>query len=84
LPSAIKKITSDPCERIKIKDRGIIKAGNYADLVLFDPKKIIDTATYEKPKQYPLGIEYVFVNGEMAINKGVPTGILAGIGLRKI
>lgn len=83
LPEAIKKMTSDPCSRLKIKDRGIIKEGNYADLVLFDPEKIKDTATYENPKQYPIGIEYVFINGEMVVKNGTPTGILAGRGLRK-
>ena len=83
LPVAIKKMTSDPCSRLKITDRGIIKEGNYADLVLFDPKKIRDTSTYENPKQYPEGIEYVFINGEMAVKKGKPTGILGGRGLRK-
>lgn len=83
LPVAIKKMTSDPCRSLKITDRGIIKEGNYADLVLFDPKKIKDTATYENPKQYPEGIEYVFVNGKMAVKKGKPTGIIAGRGLRK-
>ncbi len=84
LPTAVKKMTSDPCNRLKIKGRGLIKEGYYADLVLFDPKKINDTATYEKPKQLPSGIEYVFVNGEMAVKKGVPTNIYAGKGLRKL
>ncbi|HJP18590.1 MAG TPA: amidohydrolase family protein, partial [Nitrospinota bacterium] len=83
LPVAIKKMTSDPCHRLKITDRGIIKEGNYADLVLFDPKKIRDTATYKNPKQYPGGIEYVFINGKMAVKKGKSTGILGGKGLRK-
>lgn len=83
LPVAIKKMTSDPCRRLKITDRGLIKEGNYADLVLFDPEEIKDTATYENPKQYSEGIEYVFVNGEMAVKEGKPTGILAGKGLRK-
>ncbi len=83
MPTAIKKMTSDPCDRLKIKDRGIVKEGYYADLVLFDPKKIKDNATYENPKQFPTGIEYVFVNGEMAVKEGKQTGILAGKGLRK-
>lgn len=83
LPSAVKKMTADPCKRLKIKDRGTIKEGNYADLVLFDPKRINDTATYEKPKQLPEGIKYVFVNGEIAVKNGVLTGTLAGRGLRK-
>ncbi len=83
LPAAIKKMTSDPCRRLKITDRGIIKEGNYADLVLCDPEKIRDTATYENPKQYPEGIEYVFVNGKMAVKNGKPTDVLAGKGLKK-
>ena len=83
LPVAIKKMTSDPCSRLKLTERGIIKKGNYADIVIFDPKEIKDTATYENPKQYPVGMEYVFVNGKMAVKKGKSTGVFAGRGLKK-
>jgi N-acyl-D-amino-acid deacylase len=49
-----------------------------ADLVLFDPAKVADTATFEKPLSYSIGMEYVLINGQLAIDKGQSTGVLAG------
>jgi N-acyl-D-amino-acid deacylase len=59
-------------------NRGRIAPGLAADLVLFDPQKVADTATFEKPLSYSVGMEYVFINGQLAIDKGQPTGNLAG------
>ncbi len=78
LPAAIYKMTSYPCKRIGIKDRGLIKEGYFADLVIFNPDTISDTATYESPKNYPKGIEYVIINGKITVNKGNHTGAKAG------
>ncbi len=70
LEDAIRKMTSLPAARVGLKQRGKIKPGYYADLVVFDPEKIIDKATFTEPHQYPEGIHYVFINGTLAIDKG--------------
>lgn len=66
-----------------LKKRGEIKIGNFADLVLFDPEKITDKATFENPYQYSQGMDYVFVNGKPAVAEGKITGQLPGYVLRK-
>ncbi|MEW6110215.1 MAG: D-aminoacylase [Nitrospirota bacterium] len=78
LSDAIHKATKLPAQTFGLKGRGVIKEGMYADLVVFDPKKIIDKATYDDPFQRPEGIYYVIVNGVPALWEGVPTGNLAG------
>ena len=83
LSTAIYKMTSFPCKRIGIKDRGLIKKGYFADLVIFNPVTISDTATYESPKSYPIGIEYVIVNGKITVKDGEHTEAKAGSILRK-
>lgn len=83
LSTAIKKMTHDPCEMAGIKDRGIIREGAFADLVLFNPNEVKDTATYEHPQQYPEGITMVVVNGKVAVEGGELTGERAGQVLRR-
>jgi N-acyl-D-amino-acid deacylase len=83
LETAIHKMTSMPARKLGLVDRGAIKPGNWADLVVFDPNAVIDTATYENPHQVCTGIGYVFVNGRLAVEHGVLTGALAGRVLRK-
>ncbi len=78
LPEAIKKITSMPAAKLGLKERGAVKEGFFADLVIFDPEKIIDQATYIDPEQYPKGIDYVIVNGKIVIDHGEPTGQFPG------
>jgi len=78
LPEAIKKMTSMPAAKIGLKDRGSIKKGNFADLVIFDPSTIADKATYTEPQQYPVGIDYVIVNGKIVIDHEKHTGELPG------
>jgi N-acyl-D-aspartate/D-glutamate deacylase len=80
---AIYKITAGPAEKLKFKKRGLIKKDYWADLVLFNPDKIIDNATFESPYEYPEGVEYVFVNGVVAVEKGMYTGVKAGKVLRR-
>jgi dihydroorotase/N-acyl-D-amino-acid deacylase len=70
LEEAVRKATSLPAQRLGIQDRGLVREGLYADLVIFDPETIIDRATYEKPHQYAAGIEYVVVNGEIVLDRG--------------
>lgn len=83
LEDAIKKLTLAPAEKIGLKRRGKIAVGNFADLVLLDPYKTADKATYDNPYMYSQGIEYVFVNGKPVVEKGKPTGQMPGYTLRK-
>jgi N-acyl-D-amino-acid deacylase len=78
LETAIREMTSLPANQLKLRTRGRIAPGLVADLVLFDPAKVADTATFEKPLSYSIGMEYVLINGQLAIEKGQPTGALAG------
>jgi len=82
LEEAVMKITSVPARRLQLKDRGLIKAGYWADVVVFDPETISDTATYLDPYKYPIGIEHVIVNGAPVIREGEHTGALPGKPLR--
>ncbi len=74
LPEAIRKMTSLPAEKLGLKDRGIIRAGMAADLVIFDANVIIDKAEYTNPHQYPVGISHVIVNGQPVVSNGEHTG----------
>jgi len=83
IEEAIRKMTSLPAQRLGLQDRGLIKEGMYADLVIFDPQTVRDKATYTDPHQYPEGIHYVIVNGNIVIEKGKHNGVLPGKVLRK-
>jgi len=78
LPQAIKKISSMPAARLGLRDRGSISPGKYADIVVFDPKNIVDKATFIDPHQYPVGIDYVLVNGTVVVEHGKHTERLPG------
>lgn len=78
LEEAIRKMTSWPATRMRLAARGTIKEGNWADVVIFDYEKIQDRATYERPLLYPVGIDYVLVNGGVVIDQGKHTGIRTG------
>ncbi|MGE0598358.1 MAG: amidohydrolase family protein [Dehalococcoidia bacterium] len=82
LEEAVRRMTSASCERFGLTDRGLIKEGYWADLVLFDPDTVKDLATYEAPKQEPAGISMVVVNGEVAYEDGKHTGVGSGQMLR--
>src|SRR4051812_41499092 len=79
---AIHKMTGLPAENVGLKERGLIREGNFADITIFDPKTVIDRATFEDPNQYPLGINYVIVNGQLEVDNGKRTAALAGRPLR--
>jgi N-acyl-D-amino-acid deacylase len=78
LPDAIRRMTSLSCDRFGFTDRGRVVEGNIADLVLFDPATIIDTATYDDPQQEATGIDLVIVNGQVALRNGTHTGVGGG------
>jgi N-acyl-D-amino-acid deacylase len=78
----IRKMTSLPCRRLGQWDRGIIRPGLQADLVVFDPGAVRDTATYDNPKRFPEGIPYVMVNATLVKDEGAHTGALPGWALR--
>jgi len=78
LQEAIRKLTSLPSGNLKIRDRGLLKQGYFADVVVFDPAKIQDHATFDKPHQYATGVKHVFVNGVQVLKDGEPTGAAAG------
>jgi N-acyl-D-aspartate/D-glutamate deacylase len=78
LEDAVRKMTSLPADMLGLSDRGRIAPGKAADLVIFDPGKIQDRATYAKPAEYPTGIDLVLVNGTIAVDHGTGTGELAG------
>ncbi len=78
LEEAIRKMTSRPAEVFKVKERGLLKPGYFADITIFNPDTIIDKGTYVEPRQYPEGIEYVFVNGTLAVKEGKPTDATSG------
>jgi N-acyl-D-amino-acid deacylase len=78
LPEAIRKMTSLPAQRLNWPERGILREGAYADLVLFDPATILDHSTFAKPQELPTGIEKVFVNGILVWSANKPTGATPG------
>ena len=78
IENAIRKMTSLPAQIMQIRDRGLLKKNMYADIVIFDLKKIKNKATYENPYQFPDGIPYVIVNGQIVVEDGECTGNLPG------
>ena len=76
-------MTSLPAGKVGLEDRGVIKEGLAADIVIFDPAKIRDRATYAEPHQYPEGIAYVIVNGQVVVDHEKLTGVKTGKVLRK-
>ena len=82
LADAIRKFSALPAQRMRLTDRGVLKRGMWGDVVVFDPEKITDKATYENPNQLSVGMEYVLVNGVRVIAEGKMTGALPGKVLR--
>jgi len=83
LPEAIRKMTSFPAQRLGLSDRGVLKDGFRADIVVFNPDTVRTDATKHDPKHYPVGIDYVIVNGQVVIENGMNTGVTAGLALRR-
>ncbi|MDQ3998291.1 MAG: amidohydrolase family protein [Gemmatimonadota bacterium] len=78
LEDAVRKMTSWPATRMRLANRGVIKEGNWADVTIFDLEALDDRATYERPMEFPTGIDYVIVNGVVTIDRGRHTGARAG------
>ncbi len=83
LEEAVHKMTGMPATRVGLRERGFLREGTYADITIFDPEHVIDLATFEVPNQYPRGIQYVIVNGQISVDEGKRTSALAGRPLRK-
>jgi N-acyl-D-aspartate/D-glutamate deacylase len=78
LEEAVWKMTGFPAQRMGFRDRGTIRKGLAADLVVFDPQTIRDVATFDDPCRYPEGVPYVLVNGKPVVDQGRHTGALNG------
>ena len=83
LEEAVRKMTSAPAARLGIADRGLLRDGFAADLVVFDAARVRSNATYDEPRRYPDGIDHVVVNGQLVVDGGVHTGALPGRALRR-
>jgi N-acyl-D-amino-acid deacylase len=83
LETAVRKMTGTPSARLGLADRGLLRDGMKADIVVFDPTTVASTATYEEPRSYPVGIRWVIVNGEVVIADGEHTGAMPGRALRR-
>ena len=83
LEECVAHLTGRPATRLRLADRGFVREGYAADLVLFDPTTVADTATFTEPRQPAAGIPYVLVNGVLAVDRGRPTGHRAGRALRR-
>jgi N-acyl-D-amino-acid deacylase len=82
LEEAVRKMTGAAAARLDLRDRGLLRDGYAADVVIFDPDTVRSNATYDEPRQFPTGIEYVIVNGEVVVDRGRHTGALPGRALR--
>ncbi len=82
LPEAIRKMTSFPAQRFLIAGRGILRDGMKADITVFDPRTVKAPGTRTNPKQFPVGIKYVIVNGKIVVDGGEHTGLLPGRALK--
>ena len=78
LEEAIRRLTSLPAANHKLNQRGSLKPGYFADVVLFDPATIGDKATFEQPFQYAVGVQHVFINGKQVLKDGEHTGVFPG------
>jgi N-acyl-D-aspartate/D-glutamate deacylase len=82
LEEAVRKLTSLPAQRMRLWERGVVRPGAFADLVVFDPATIRDRATFEQPRQYAEGVRYVAVNGQLVVDGGQLTAARPGRALR--
>jgi N-acyl-D-aspartate/D-glutamate deacylase len=83
LPAAIRSATGLPADILGISDRGYVRENLVADLVVFDPQQFVDRATYETPFEHSAGVRWLLVNGQLAIDDGVPQEKLSGRPLRR-
>jgi N-acyl-D-amino-acid deacylase len=81
LEEAIRRMTSLAAQKFQLKDRGLLKEGMAADIVIFDDKTVTDHATFEQPHQYSTGFHYVIVNGQVVVDDSKHTGVRSGVAL---
>jgi N-acyl-D-amino-acid deacylase len=81
LEEAIRRMTSLAAQKFQLKDRGLLREGMAADIVIFDDQKIDDKATFDVPHQYSTGMQYVLVNGQLELENGQHTGLRSGMPL---
>ncbi|MFF0828070.1 amidohydrolase family protein [Brevibacillus sp. NPDC003359] len=79
---AVRKMTGAPAQLLRLRDRGFLREGYWADLIVFDPNKIVDRATYEAPMQQSMGIRHVLVNGKITVSDGRLTNVTSGTVIR--
>ena len=79
LEEAIRRMTSLPAQKFQLKDRGLLKEGMAADVVIFDEAQVQDMATFEDPHQYSKGFKYIIVNGKTVVENGIHTGVRSGV-----
>jgi N-acyl-D-amino-acid deacylase len=84
LPFMVHVSTEEPAELLGLKERGVLREGKIADVIAFDPATVADKATYEHPEILSVGMQYIFINGTLAVNGGKYTGVLAGKALRHV
>jgi N-acyl-D-amino-acid deacylase len=84
LEEAIRRMTSLPATKFNLRDRGLLREGMAADIVIFDEQQVGDRATFEKPHAYSVGFEYIIVNGQVTAEKGKHTGVRNGVVLKRI
>ena len=77
------KMTSLNASKLGLRDRGVLRAGAFADVIAFDPARVVDRSTYAEPFRYGLGIESVIVNGVVVLDHGSPTGKRPGVAVRR-
>jgi N-acyl-D-aspartate/D-glutamate deacylase len=83
IEQAVKKASGLPAQKLRWPDRGLLKPGYFADVVVLDPDSVLDRATFEDPHRYPVGIVHVIVNGQLVIREGEHTGARSGRVLRR-
>jgi N-acyl-D-amino-acid deacylase len=83
LQDAVRKMTSLPAQTFGLNERGLLREGMYADITIFDPRTIIDVGTYTNPRQFPVGIEYVIVNGRLVLENSKQLDVLPGTVLKR-
>ena len=83
LEDAVRKMTSLNAAKLGIRDRGLLRPGDFADVTIFDPETVIDKSTYTAPFAYNEGIEFVIVNGQVVLDRGKHTGAMPGKSLRR-
>jgi N-acyl-D-amino-acid deacylase len=83
LTEAVRRMTSLPAETLRLRDRGVLRPGAFADIVVFDPDAVLDTASYDAPHSYATGVRHVVVNGIPVVRDGEVAGPLPGRRLRR-